>query len=57
MLDTQQLCSSYKCIDWTRFTRVVCKVSSCPLQCLVLMIQSLTKHNMLDLMSGSVPVV
>ncbi|EGF76628.1 hypothetical protein BATDEDRAFT_31828, partial [Batrachochytrium dendrobatidis JAM81] len=57
MLDTQQLCSSYKCIDWTRFTRVVCKVSSCPLQCLVLMIQSLTKHNVLDLMSGSVPVV
>ncbi|EGF81683.1 hypothetical protein BATDEDRAFT_31293 [Batrachochytrium dendrobatidis JAM81] len=57
MLDTQQLCSSYKCIDWTRFTRVVCKVSSCPLQCLVLMIQSLTRHNVLDLMSGSVPVV
>ncbi|EGF77672.1 hypothetical protein BATDEDRAFT_30621 [Batrachochytrium dendrobatidis JAM81] len=57
MLDTQQLCSSYKCIDWTRFTRVVCKVSSCPLQCLVLMIQSLTRHNVLDLMSRSVPVV
>ncbi|EGF79143.1 hypothetical protein BATDEDRAFT_31547 [Batrachochytrium dendrobatidis JAM81] len=57
MLDTQQLCSSYKCIDWTRFTRVVCKVSSCPLQCLVLMIQSLTRHNVLYLMSGSVPVV
>ncbi|EGF76351.1 hypothetical protein BATDEDRAFT_32535 [Batrachochytrium dendrobatidis JAM81] len=57
MLDTQQLCSSYKCIDWTRFTRVVCKVSSCPLQCLVSMIQSLTDISLLYLMSGSVSVV